>query len=86
MSDTARPLILRLTSDQLRKIADQLDAHTALKQAGADHPQSSTVLSVDGEKLAYLHWWDSGEQFMAEIINWTPGSATPLRYHEGGEA
>jgi hypothetical protein len=75
-------VIIRLTSDQLRKLADQVDAHTALKQAGADHPAPNTTLSVDGEKLAYLHWWQSGDSHMAEFTSFVPGDAEPLAFHE----
>jgi hypothetical protein len=49
---------------------------------GADHPSSNTVLKIDSEALAYLHWWDSGEQFLAEFIDFKPKSAAPLAYHK----
>lgn len=75
-------VIIRFTSEQLRKIADQVDAFTALEEAGADHQAPNTVLTVDGLKVAYLHWWDSEEQYMAEFISFRPGDAEPLYYHE----
>src|SRR5262245_14607377 len=82
MTDSARPTIIRLTADQLRKIADQLDAYTALEAAGANHPAGNTVITVDDLKVAYLHWWHSDGQFMAEFINFVPGDAEPLYYLE----
>lgn len=74
--------IARFTADQLRKIADQLDAYGALKAAGADHIQSGTVVTVDELKVAYLYWWHDREQYMAEFISFAPGDAEPLYYHE----
>lgn len=76
--------IVRLTAAQLRNLAAQLDAYGKLKESGADHPSRNTVLKVDGEALAYLHWWDSGEQFLAEFIGFKPASAPPLSYHQDG--
>lgn len=78
-------MIIRLTADQLRKLAGQLEAYRELKTSGAAHPSSNTVLAVDGVALAYLHWWDSAEAFTAEFIDFTPGSAVPLAYHETQE-
>lgn len=75
-------MIVRLTSEQLRKLADQVDAYTALSAAGANHPPSNTVLTVDGQKLAYLAWWQDREDHLAEFICFTPGDAEPLRYHQ----
>ncbi len=77
----AKHVMARLTSEELRKLADQVDAYTALERAGANHPPPNTVLTVDGRKLAYLHWWHSEEQHMAEFISFTPGDAEPLDYH-----
>jgi len=77
-------VIIRLTADQLRKIADQLDAYTALVAAGANHPAPNTVITVEDLKVAYLHWWHSQEQFMAEFVSFVPGDAEPLYYHEDG--
>jgi len=75
-------VIVRFSSEQLRKLADQLDAYTQLESAGAEHPEPNTVLSVDECKLAYLHWWQDKECFLAEFISFVPGDATPLSYHE----
>lgn len=75
-------MIARFTAEQLRKIADQLDAYSALKAAGAEHLPPNTVIRVDGRPLAYAHWWEDGEQWMAEVISFTPGEAEPLAYHE----
>ena len=75
-------MILRLTSEQLRKIADQIDAHTAAEKAGADHLPPNTVVRVDGRNLAYVHWWQDAETYMAEFISFTPGDAEPLAYHD----
>lgn len=74
-------VIVRLTAEQLRKLADQVDAYTALSAAGADHPAPNTVISVDGQKLAYLHWWHDREEHMAEFISFVPGDAEPLLWH-----
>lgn len=74
-------MIIRFTSEQLRKLADQVDAYTALSAAGAEHPRPNTVLSVDGRKLAYLAWWQDREEHMAEVICFVPGDAEPLEYH-----
>ena len=74
-------MIARLTAGQLRKLADQLDALTALEAAGADHQPSNTLLKVDGEALAYAHWWHDQEQYMAELTCFTPGNAPPLAWH-----
>lgn len=74
-------MILRLTSQELRKIADQLDALAAMEAAGADHLPSNTVIRVDGRKLAYAAWWEDGEAYTAEVIDFTPGDAEPLDYH-----
>lgn len=83
MTDREGPkVIIRFTSDQLRKIADQLDAYTALEVAGADHQKPSTVVTVDELKVAYLHWWHDRQQYMAEFISFVPGDAEPLYYHE----
>lgn len=79
-------MIARLTSAQLRKLADQVDAYTALHHADAPHPSSNTVLRVDGEALAYLAWWQDREQHMAEFISFTPGTAEPLCWHGHGGA
>lgn len=83
MTNEPQNVIIRLTSDQLRKLADQVDAHTALARAGADHPSANTVLTVDGRKLAYLAWWHDEDCHMAEFINFVPGDAEPLSYHQG---
>lgn len=83
MTEKGQPkaVIIRLTSDQLRKLADQVDAYTALAAAGAEHHGANTVLSVDGEKLAYLAWWQDEEMHTAEFTSFVPGDAEPLRYH-----
>lgn len=75
-------VIIRLTAEQLRKIADQVDAYTALSAAGAEHPSADTVISVDGDKLAYLAWREDLGEHQAEFISFTPRDAPPLRYHE----
>lgn len=76
-------VIARLTAEQLRSLADQLDAHTTIKRAGGRHLPSDTVLTVNGAQLAYAHWWQDGEQWMAEFICFTPGDAEPLIWHVG---
>lgn len=75
-------VIIRLTSEQLRMLADQVDAYTALHHVGAEHPAPNTVLSVHGRKLAYLAWWEDEEAHMAEFLSFVPGTAEPLDYHE----
>lgn len=77
-------MILRLTAAELRQLAAQIEAYTALEKAGADHQPSNTVLSVDGRTLAYAHWWEDERCYMAEFIDFTPGQAQPLSYHESG--
>lgn len=74
-------MILRLTAEQLRKLADQVDALTAMERAGADHLESGTVLKVDGEALAYTYWWDDADSHVVEFINFTPAHEPPLAYH-----
>lgn len=74
-------MILRLDADQLRKIAAQLDALTAMAAAGADLWSSNTPIMVDGQGLAYAHWWEDLRQYTAEFISFTPAGAAPLFYH-----
>lgn len=74
-------LIARLTADQLRKIADQLDAYGALINAGARRIPGDGVIEVDGDALAYLYWNGVSERYMAEWTNFTPGSSVPLIWH-----
>lgn len=47
--------------------------------AEADH---QIVLAVEGQALAYLHWHDDGERFLAEFVDPRPGEAEPLVYHQ----
>jgi len=75
-------MIIRLTPETLRKIADQLDALTALEAAGARHVQPNTQIVVDGTPLAYTYWWEDRQRYLAEIISFTPGDAAPLAYHD----
>jgi len=82
MTEPNTKVIIRLTADQLRKIADQVDAYTALEESGADHQKPNTVITVDGLKVAYLHWWQDREAYMAEFISFRPGDAEPLYYHK----
>lgn len=82
MDDKEPKVIIRFTAGQLRKIADQLDAYTALEAAGADHQKPNTVIVVDELKVAYLHWWQDREEYMANFISFRPGDADPLYYHE----
>jgi len=53
-----------------------------MTQAGGDHLPSNTVLRVNGVPLAYAHWWQDEQQWIAEIISFVPGDAEPLSYHE----
>ena len=75
-------MILRLAPETLRKMADQLDAYAALEAGGADHQPPKTRLTVDGRPLAYLYWHDDSETYLAEFIDFTPGDAEPLVYHD----
>jgi hypothetical protein len=75
-------VILRLDSGELRRLADQIDALTMMEAAGADHLPSNTQIKLDGRPLAYAHWWEDGQQYLAEFINFTPGNADPLLYHD----
>lgn len=74
-------MILRLNPELLRKMADQLEALTKMEEAGADHLRPNTVIRVDGQALAYASWWEDGRQYLAEVVCFTPGDATPLDYH-----
>lgn len=74
-------VIVVLTSDVLRKIADQLDAHTALKAAGAEFLSLEHVISIDGENYAYLGWWEDRQEHTAQITSFVPRTSTPLRWH-----
>lgn len=74
-------MILRLTAEQLRKLADQIEALTTMERAGADHLPSDTVLKVDGVALAYTYWRDDDDAYVVEFIDFTPGDAPPLAYH-----
>lgn len=76
-------MIARLDAAALRYLADQLDAYTDLEAAGADHLPGNTRLVVGGVALAYAHWWEDGQQYVAEIISFTPGTAEPLVWHDG---
>lgn len=79
-------MIARFSAEQLRKLADQLDALTDLVRAGANHIASGSVISVDGKRLAYLYWNDTRENYMAEVISFTPGESEPLVWHDENEA
>lgn len=76
-------MIARLTAEQLRSLADQLDAHTKITAAGGRFLGSNTVLTVDGAQLAYAHWHQDGARWLAEFICFTPGDAEPLIWHAG---
>ena len=67
-------MILRCTSEQLRKLADQADAYTAIAAAGGKPPESGTVLEVDGQKIAYLFWWEDKQRYLVEFLNFKPVS------------
>ncbi len=75
-------MIVRFGSDQLRRMAEQLDALSRMEAAGADHLAPNTPIRLDGAALAYAYWWDDGQQYLAEIINFPPGDAQPLAYHD----
>jgi hypothetical protein len=76
-------MIARLTAENLRRLADQVDAYTALVAADGTRPAPNTTLTIDGDPFAYLAWWEDGAQYLAELISFTPGDATPLIWHEG---
>ena len=73
-------MIVRLSARQLREMADHLDAITAFAREGSEGPVD-TLIAVDGPALAYLHWWEDGEQYLAEFIDFTPGTSPPLACH-----
>ena len=73
-------MIVRLSARQLRKMADQLDAITGFAREGSEGPVDS-LIAVDGPALAYLHWWEDEQQYLAEFIDFTPGTRSPLAYH-----
>jgi hypothetical protein len=56
---------ITLTADQLRQVAAQVDAYTALVAAGANHIPTGTPIIVDEKTLAHLWWWDDGQQYEA---------------------
>lgn len=81
LANGEKAMIIRFTSEQLRKMAAQLDALTMMEANGAEHVADNTIISVDGVALAYAHWWDAERCYMAEVIDFTPGQASPLSYH-----
>lgn len=67
-------MIIRLTSDQLIKLAKQLEALNKLHHEGGDRDiPSNRVLKVDGKPLAYIYWWQDKEEYMAEFLDFKPG-------------
>lgn len=72
-------MILRYTPNELRKLADQAEAFTALYKAGyfdgewalpGNHPPE--YLRLKGENRAHLHWWQDREMFIVEFLDFTP--------------
>ncbi len=79
-------MIARLTSDQLRKMADQLDAWTMLTKSGGIHPPVNSSIVVHDKngkpvRAAYIYWWEDERRFMAEIPSFRPQSELPLIWH-----
>jgi len=65
-------MIVRRTPEQLRKLADQADAYTAIAVAGGKSPESGTVLEVDGQQMAYLFWWEDQQKYLVEFLDFNP--------------
>lgn len=66
-------MIVRLTSEQLIKLARQLETLNRLREEGGVDAPSNRVLIVDGWPLAYTYWYQDGEEYMAEFLNFRPG-------------
>ena len=64
-------MIQPLTSDQLRKVADQVDAWTAIAWAEGDSP--TAILRVNGVPTARLLWWEKKKIYLADF----PDSLAP---------
>ena len=62
-------MIIRLTPTQLRKLATQVEAYTAIVRADGAFPESAKPLKVDDIHLAYLFWWEDGRQFLCEFLD-----------------
>lgn len=74
--------IMALTSEQLRFVADQIDAYEMLTKAGADMSQSPAIVSVHGTKIGYV-WWTRSAVMLAldtdaKDMDWMPLS----KFHE----
>lgn len=66
-------MIVQLTTDQLRKLADQVEAYTQIMNAGGRITNLSQQLYVDEKPVAYLHWWEDAREFLCEFLDFAPG-------------
>ena len=66
-------MILRFTSDQLRRLANQVDAYTQIQLAGGAISDLSGPLFLEDKKVAYLFWWEDERTFLCEFLDFEPG-------------
>ncbi len=66
-------MIVRVTSDQLRNLADQIDGYTRIMRAKGTVENLAGPLYVKGEPIAYLHWWEDQRTFLCEFLDFKPG-------------
>lgn len=68
-------MIKRLTAEELREIAFQLDGINQIINHGNNGAiiPPYTVLTVNKEPKAYLYWWDAERKYIAEFLDFTPG-------------
>ena len=67
-------MIVRITAEHLRKLADQIEGYTRIMQAGGTVENLAGPLFVEGVPVAYLHWWEDGRVFLCEFLDFKPGS------------
>ena len=70
---TKGDMIKRLTSDELRNLADQLDSIRNITKKSGIYFDSNTVLTINGIPKSHLFWWEDGCQYMAEFLDFVPG-------------
>lgn len=73
-------MIVRLDAQTLRLLADQLDGFKMVDKAEGSF--EAPVMFVNGVAMAYLHWWQDREEYMAEITSFVPGESRRLVWHD----
>lgn len=72
-----------LSTEQLRKIADQIDAYRSLSRAGADLGGGS-LLSVNGKPMGHVRWTDRDVYLVIDtestILPWNNLAQLERRY------